>query len=1208
MRFSLNLKNNKADMNSSFKRNLITGYSISLLLLIVSATASYFSITNLLESQRLVNHTNQVYVKLEDVISVLKDAETGQRGFLLTGKREFLEPYNGSLSRVNRTIDELMSMASDNESQQKDLFALRKIVQGRMSKLQELIDDKAAGRSFDSQDLEEGKTYMDQARQLVAQMQNRERSLLIKRTETMNRFATSTPVLIAVASILSLIVTVVSFYRVNADYENRVKLQTELERKDLEISRRVEIIGGIADKISSGNYKITVDDEGKDALGTIAGALNKMAESLDYSFTTLSAKEWLQSGIATLNERMIGEKDLATLLAKSLEHLTGYTNSELGAIYIARDHRHLLLEAAVGLHIPSVKNEIRSGEGLAGRAVASRKMELVSSIEEEQISLSFSGGSIKPKNMVAVPVLHEGRVKAVIELGSLQSYDSTKAEFLKIASENIGIAIQSAQDHQRLEELLAETQAQSEELQAQQSELENINTELEAQSEELQASEEELKVQQEELQQANQELEERSRLLEEKNELILERNLEIQRKAEELEQSTRYKSEFLANMSHELRTPLNSILLLSRLLSENHPNNLNSDQVEYAQVIQSSGKGLLTLIDEILDLSKIESGRMDLEYLPLSLDKLSVELKGLFEPMAREKGISFSITREADVPELMETDQLRLQQILRNLLSNALKFTRKGSVSLVITLSGQKISFSVKDTGIGIPADKQETIFEAFQQADGSTRRQYGGTGLGLSISRQLARLLGGDISLQSQEGKGSDFTLTIPVSKPAVSGESMDTLFLAQPEEEEMQPVNQLYDEKYVAQIIPAAIADDREQLKPGDRIILIIEDDTSFARSLLDYTRTRGYKGIVAVRGDEGIELAQRFLPTGILLDIQLPVKSGWEVMDALKSNPQTRPIPVHMMSSFDIKTRGLTKGAVDFINKPVAFEKLGEMFQRIEQALSKHPKKVLIVEENSKHAQALSYFLQQFNVASEIRNNVGEGIQALNRNEVDCVILDMGIPAPHSYEMLEEVKKTPGMENLPIIIFTGKNLSHVEEKRIKQYADSIVIKTAHSYQRILDEVSLFLHLVEESRKNGKPSRTRKIGGVSEVLKGKTVMIVDDDARNIFSLTKSLEHYEVNVLSATDGKEALNLLEEKGKGKVDIILMDMMMPEMDGYESTRRIRANAKFKSLPIIAVTAKAMTGDREKCIEAGASDYITKPVDVDQLISLLRVWLY
>jgi CheY-like chemotaxis protein len=410
----------------------------------------------------------------------------------------------------------------------------------------------------------------------------------------------------------------------------------------------------------------------------------------------------------------------------------------------------------------------------------------------------------------------------------------------------------------------------------------------------------------------------------------------------------------------------------------------------------------------------------------------------------------------------------------------------------------------------------------------------------------------------------------------------------------------------KYTTDVIPSPVQDDRDLIAKGDKVILIIEDDTSFAKSLLDYTRGQGYKGVVAVRGDEGINLAKQFLPLGILLDVQLPIKSGWEVMEELKSDKTTRPIPVHMMSSYEVMNRSISKGAVDFINKPVAFEKLGEMFQKIEQALSRHPKKVLIVEENTKHAKALAYFLENYNVASEIKTSVGDGISALNRTEVDCVILDMGIPAHHSYDILEEVKKTPGFENLPIIIFTGKNLSHVEEMKIKQYADSIVIKTAHSYQRILDEVSLFLHLVEENKKDEKTPKYKRLGELSEVLRNKTVLVADDDVRNIFSLTKSLENYGMNVISAIDGKDALKQLEESGK--VDLVLMDMMMPEMDGYESTRRIRTNPKYRSLPIIAVTAKAMTGDREKCISAGASDYITKPVDVDQLISLLRVWLY
>jgi CheY-like chemotaxis protein/two-component sensor histidine kinase len=647
--------------------------------------------------------------------------------------------------------------------------------------------------------------------------------------------------------------------------------------------------------------------------------------------------------------------------------------------------------------------------------------------------------------------------------------------------------------------------------------------------------------------------------------------------------------------------------LLSRLLSENHGNNLSTDQVEYANVIQSSGKGLLTLIDEILDLSKIESGKMDLELADVSIQSITHEMHSLFNAIAKEKNLDFHISVEKDIPAIIETDKLRLEQILRNLISNALKFTKKGSVELKIARQDSSIAFAVKDTGIGIPKEKQQTIFEAFQQADGSTRRQYGGTGLGLSISRELAKLLGGEIKLNSEPGRGSEFTLRLPLEKiksvPSKAGVStLENISI----NERGANVQTQDSADYITDKIPASIPDDRQLVSKSDKVILIIEDDTAFARSLLDYTRAKGYKGIVAVRGDEGVELAKQFLPLGILLDVQLPVRSGWEVMEELKSDPNTRPIPVHMMSSHEVKTRSLSKGAVDFINKPVAFEKLGEIFQKIENALSRHPKKVLIVEENTKHAEALAYFLESYNVATEIRDSIDEGVKVLSGKGVDCVILDMGIPAQRSYDVLEDVKKSPGLENLPIIVFTGKNLSHVEEMKIKQYADSIVVKTAHSYERILDEVSLFLHLVEDNKKESKTYRYKKMGELGEVLKGKTILIADDDVRNIFSLTKSLENFGIKVLSAIDGREALKQLQEKEK--VDLVLMDMMMPEMDGYESTKRIRNIPKYKNLPIIAVTAKAMTGDREKCIAAGASDYITKPVDVDQLISLLRVWLY
>jgi len=704
-------------------------------------------------------------------------------------------------------------------------------------------------------------------------------------------------------------------------------------------------------------------------------------------------------------------------------------------------------------------------------------------------------------------------------------------------------------------------------------------------------------------------LEERSRLLEERNQVISERNIEIQLKADQLAQTTKYKSEFLANMSHELRTPLNSILLLSRLMYENQENNLTPDQIEYARVIQSSGNGLLSLIDEILDLSKIEAGKMELEYQRISIKEIVDSMRALFNPMATEKNIEFRTAIASDVPEIIETDKMRLEQIVRNLVSNAIKFTSVGYVSLHVHkdhADSQFIRITIKDTGIGIPKDKHAQVFEAFRQADGSTRRKFGGTGLGLSISKELMKLLGGDITLTSEPDKGSEFSLSIPVSREVKTR----TLQIKEEKIIETPPTVESLpkpEKKFISTFIPEDVPDDRSQIKEGDKVILIVEDDSNFAKSLLDYTRKKGYKGIVSVRGDEGIELAKQFLPAGILLDIQLPVKSGWEVMEELKNSQETRHIPVHIMSSYEMKNESLSKGAVNFINKPFAFEQMQDVFQKIEYVLTHHPKKVLIVEENAKHAKALAYFLETYDVSLDITNQVDNAITSLKNDLVDCVILDMGIPDQKSYDVLESLKKTPGLEHIPIIIFTGKSLSQAEEIKIKQYADSIVVKTAHSYKRMLDEVSLFLHLMErDGSQETELKRPHKLGSLQDVLKNKTVLVADDDMRNIFSLTKALEKYKMNVIAAVDGKDALQKLKENPN--VDVVLMDMMMPEMDGYESTAAIRKNPKYKNLPIIAVTAKAMMGDRAKCLNAGASDYITKPVDVDQLFSLLRVWLY
>lgn len=1196
---------------SSFKRNLLIGYGISMMLLLVSAVASFLSIKNLMYHGDLVNHTNGVIRQLDAIALGVRDGEAGQRGYLLTGDARFLAPQRGAYQETLNAFLRMQEMTTDNPEQQQDGVKLKELINQRFGILQYVIDKKSRFNIITTQDLDSGRRVMEQLTTLLNTMETREKKLLNDRSAEVERYSGATPILIVVASLLALAVTVISFMQVNADYARREKLQGELVQKDKEISQRLTIIQGIADKISSGDYKTRVSDEGKDVLGTLAGSLNKMAESLEFSFTALSEKEWQQTGIAGLNEKMLGEKDIESLTYKITDFLTTYTHANVGVFYLVKNPQTLAVAASIGIDSKRIPQEVIKGEGLVGQSALSGQVLTIDDIPAPGILVNYTLGDVKPRSVIAIPVYFETILKGVVVIGSLELFTKAVTEFLRSASYNIGMAIHSARDHQRLQELLTETQAQSEELQAQHSELENINAELEAQSEKLQASEEELRVQQEELQQSNQELEERSRLLEEKNELILERNIEIQNKAEELALSTRYKSEFLANMSHELRTPLNSILLLSRLLTENHEGNLSEEQIEYAKVITSSGNGLLTLIDEILDLSKIESGKMRLDYADVRLSEVVSALEAMFTPLAKEKQLAFSISVDPALPQLVETDRLRLEQIVRNLISNAIKFTAEGSVKTAFERQGDLMRIVVKDTGIGIAKDKQQTIFEAFQQADGSTRRKYGGTGLGLSISRELAKLLGGEIQLKSEPGKGSEFTLFIPLKKTtaAYQPESISRPVVAPVEvmpAEEPARVATTPDRQYTAAVIPSAIPDDRDKISKGDRVILIIEDDTAFAKSLLDYTRKKGYKGVVAVRGDEGVELARQLKPLGILLDIQLPVKNGWEVMEELKSNPATRPIPVHIMSSHDVKNKSLSRGAIDFISKPMAFEKVSDVFQKIEHALSRHPKKVLIVEENKKHAQALAYFLEGFDINTEIKNDLGEGMKALSRSEIDCVILDMGVPAVKSYEMLEEVKKSPGFENLPIIIFTGKNLSHIEELRIKQYADSIVIKTAHSYKRIIDEVSLFLHLVEENTRNDRPHRYKKMGAPEEVLKGKTVLIADDDVRNIFSLTKSLESFGMNIISAVDGKDALKQLNDAQK--VDIVLMDMMMPEMDGYESTRFIRQIPKFRNLPVIAVTAKAMTGDREKCIDAGCSDYITKPVDVDQLVSLLRVWLY
>ncbi|MBV8324878.1 response regulator [Chryseobacterium sp.] len=1194
-------------------RNLQIGIGLSLLILIASSVASYWSIQNQMKHRESLSKSRRSVTAVKDVLVALLDAETGNRGYQLTGREDFLEPYKRGVREYSKALVLAESLGVQDQNQQERLAGLKTAVDQVMSNLNDLVENRRKGIVMTQEQIITGKAYMDECRKIVRDFVQYEESQVEIKNKDLTRSSDTTVLFILFSAIAAVVVTAFFYFKMRADLIRRDELEKMLKDKDQEMTKRVSAIQKIANRVANGDYSEKAIDNAEDDLGDLVDSLNHMTESLKTSFEKINKSDWRQKGLALLNESLVGNTSVKEVSDKALHQLIEYGNCINGSLYLY-DEGILKLNKAFGLEA-NMKKIFEPGEGMVGQTFINAKTQVYNNLHEEDFVVTFASSTIKIYGILLIPVFADGHAIGILELGSTSNFDEDRISYFEECSVNIGIALNAAKGREKEQQLLEETQAQSEELQVQHSELENLNTELEAQTQKLQASEEELKVQQEELMQANAELEERSRLLEEKNHLIAERNTEIQKKVEELALSTKYKSEFLANMSHELRTPLNSILLLSRLMAENPDENLNEDQVESAKVIQSSGTSLLTLIDEILDLAKIESGKMTLEYQDVVVEEVVKDLKSLFNPVFQEKALQFDIQIDSGVQKVIESDRLRIDQVLRNLLSNALKFTTQGSIGLHIRKHAEKsdfIVFSVKDTGVGIAEDKQKIIFEAFQQADGSTKRKFGGTGLGLSISREIARLLGGELILKSELNKGSEFSFIIPVYAVTEIDQNETDQNLVETIREDVEEIQNILEDGELESFqlntleIPEDVADDRDQIKEGDKVILIIEDDINFAKALLKYAHLQKYKGIVAVRGDHGLSAAQKYHPHAILLDVQLPVKDGWEVMDELKSHADTRHIPVHMMSVLHLKKESLLKGAVDFINKPVALDKMTDVFRKIEDALKKGPQKVLIVEENAKHASALSYFLSNFNISLSVVHNVEDSVEALTSDLVDCVILDIGNSKGNEYQVIESIKSNEGLENLPIIIFTEQNLSKEEELKIKKYADSIVVKTAHSYQRILDEVGLFLHLVEEKNNSPENNSGRVLGSLKEVLEGKKILITDDDVRNIFSLTKALEKYKAEVVVAMDGKHALQQIQ--ANPEIDVVLMDMMMPEMDGYDTIKEIRKMPAYKRLPIIAITAKSMIGEREKCITAGASDYISKPVDIDQLLSLLRVWLY
>lgn len=785
--------------------------------------------------------------------------------------------------------------------------------------------------------------------------------------------------------------------------------------------------------------------------------------------------------------------------------------------------------------------------------------------------------------------------------------------------DSIAIATVSSQARHKMKELLEETQRQAEELEVQQEELKQANEELYAKTDLLERSELELKAQQDELQQVNVELEEKANTLEEQKEKLEDAKAEIETKAQEVEISSRYKSEFLANMSHELRTPLNSILILAQLLSENKNKKLEDKEAEFARNIQTSGTDLLNLINEILDLSKIEAGRMELNIGKVPVSETISSVTTMFSEIAKNKSVSFKTNIDKSLEQAMiTTDKERIEQILRNLLSNAFKFTNEGgTVSLAVSKPPpgtsfknkslddipDKVAFSVSDTGIGIRSDKLEIIFQAFQQADGSTKRKYGGTGLGLSISRELTNALGGELSLQSEEGIGSTFTLYLPLEFDP--GFSISTDKQIEIKEKET-PKPEKHARVHVVPSPETNVRDDRNIIHEKDQVILIIEDDEKFARVLLSFVRERGYKGVVASQGNSGISLARHHRPLAILLDMNLPVMDGHEVLKQIKNDPELRHIPVQIISAYDKKKEGLLLGAFDYIRKPVSINDLQHAFERIENFTNKKLKKLLIVEDNEQQNKAIRELIGNGDVTCFSAYLGTEAYRMLEKGSFDCMIVDLGLPDMSGFELMEKIRTNDRLNKIPIVVYTGKDLKKEDNARLNKLADTVVLKTANSQERLLDETILFLHRVESQLPRDKQTIIRKLHKTDEILKNKNILIVDDDIRNIYSLTNALEEEGLLCTTAENGRVALEIL--KGNPSIDLVLMDIMMPEMDGYETTIEIRKINEFKKLPIIALTAKAMKGDKEQCLKVGMSDYISKPVNVAQLLSLMRVWLY
>lgn len=1142
-----------------------------------------FSIKNsdkLITSSNLVNHTNVVISEFQQLLVFSTEIEISIRGYIITGDFKFVQTLIDDKIKIDTHLQKVKELTLDNPSQQKNIEDLREkfnlhiLYSSKCLDLRKESFEKA--KEFFTSDA--GSQIELDIEKIISDSKLTEESLLVNRTKLSINDVSTFKIIFGILLFIVLIILIIVYGIVASNL-------TSLRKADEETAR----------------------------------------------------KNWLLTGNIELTDRLIGLQSIDDLAHSIISLLCTYLKANIGAIYLFQDSDktlHLSGQYAFSA-TDGAKLKFRINEGIIGQAATEQKTFQLSDLDESQISITSTILNTKPKHIIIAPFLFEEKTLGVIEIGSLTKFTETEIKFINLSMDIIGISVNSAIDRKQILTLLEQTQIQKEEKENRAAELiiankelafqndekgkraEELslaNRELAEQAEELQTQQEGLRQmneelgdqaqnliqQQEELQMSNEELQQQTQILELKNIEVEAARNNIEIKTKQLEVSSKYKSEFLANMSHELRTPLNSLLILSKDLSENRKGNLDSIQVECAEIIYKSGHDLLLLINEVLDLSKIEAGKMSVNIENVSLQQITDDIMVTFKHQAEMKGLKLTCNLKANLPTTIRTDSQRLTQILKNLISNAIKFTDHGNVIInVFRYSQTTINISVTDTGVGIMEDKQLAIFEAFQQADGGTSRKYGGTGLGLSISRELAKLLGAEIKVISKINEGSTFSIILP--NEFFDKNATETSII---ENKNVLPFNQNSSNGNSIHNY-AEIKDNRNAIKSGDKVVLIIEDDIKFAEILLKQANSKGFKCLSATSGEEGLTLAIQYNPNAIILDMNLSGMNGNQVLHELNSNPSLRHISVHTILASENSLNNIKEGLIEYIVKPIAKDNLDNAIARIENNISRKLKNLLIIEENESSRKATRKLIENGNVKCFEAKNGEEAITLYSQNHIDCIILDIVLPDISGFDLIRNLENIIDHTLSPIIVYTGKELTKEEDYELQKYAESIIIKGIKSEERLLDEAALFLHRTISNLPKSKQLIMNNVHDNNLLFQSKKILLVDDDIRNVFALSKILSERGLEIINAENGKIALEMLNLHSN--IDLVLMDIMMPEMDGYEAMRRIRAQRRLKNLPIIALTAKAMKEDKQKCIDAGANDYITKPIDVERLLSLMRVWM-